>query len=202
MFIYIYVKEEWKKISSSWKTVRSKVSSSEFYDPLPYPQPSMGSAWSEQDYITMWPTFRCRSMCNVNVHQYARLFSMTSFSLVNTREQIDLEQCLSSNFLTTVTGLYKGVKVYLMNNFWENQKNTEQMYIVKWVCCFSASVSLITAEEVGLYLPLVLCVGTVLSVGFGPPVEANSVLLVSNECIIYSLPINLNYVNMLKNILI
>nr|XP_034317605.1 uncharacterized protein LOC117686566 [Crassostrea gigas] len=41
----------------------------------------------------------------------------------------------------------------------------------------SASESLITAEEVGLYLPLVLCIGTVLSVGFGPPVEANSVLL-------------------------
>lgn len=73
------------------------------------------------------------------------------------------------------------------------------MYIVMWVS-FSASESLITAEEVGLYLPLVLCVGTVLSVGFGPPVEANSVLLVSNECIIYSLPINLNFVNMLKSI--
>lgn len=75
------------------------------------------------------------------------------------------------------------------------------MGILTWVS-FSASESLITAEEVGLYLPLVLCIGTVLSVGFGPQVEANSVLLVSNEFIIYSFPINLNHVNMLKNILI
>lgn len=75
------------------------------------------------------------------------------------------------------------------------------MGILTWVS-FSASESLITAEEVGLYLPLVLCVGTVLSVGFGPPVEANSVLLVSNEYIIYLLPINLNHVNMLKSLLI
>uniref|UniRef100_K1QGV0 Uncharacterized protein n=1 Tax=Magallana gigas TaxID=29159 RepID=K1QGV0_MAGGI len=50
------------------------------------------------------------------------------------------------------------------------------MYIVTWVS-FSASESLVTAEEVGLYLPLILCIGTVLSVGFGPQVEANSVLL-------------------------
>lgn len=67
--------------------------------------------------------------------------------------------------------------------------------------CFSASESLITAEEVGLYLPLVLCIGTVLSVGFGPPVVANSVLLVSNEFILYSLPyFILNHVNMLKSV--
>lgn len=67
--------------------------------------------------------------------------------------------------------------------------------------CFSASESLITAEEVGLYLPLVLCIGTVLSMGFGPPVVANSVLLVSNEFILYSLPyFILNHVNMLKSV--
>lgn len=30
--------------------LRSKMSSSKFYDPLHYPQGSMGSAWSERDY--------------------------------------------------------------------------------------------------------------------------------------------------------
>ncbi|XP_022310370.2 uncharacterized protein LOC111115802 [Crassostrea virginica] len=41
----------------------------------------------------------------------------------------------------------------------------------------SVSDTLITAEDFGLYAPPILCLGTVLSLGFGPAVEINNVLL-------------------------